>query len=573
LYDVRENLKGFCEYWLDDRWFERFKDVSAILYRDQVTNTLFDRVRDNLNGGSGMGIMLKGPQGIGKSHSLVNLVVRLLSTEDYLVTFMPDCDNWKSGRDLVKMIYSSFGAAEEDVGIPAYKMSSDDLTREDCLRLINAIDEVLHSKGKQWVLIFDQVNRVFKGFDHARIPFPYDLMKRALRPARRISIMSASANNEMGYVDTLGNFEEEIHVTRMTEDEAATLFQNHPALAEGVTLQSALDAGGAVPLYVKKFLDNPMSFQDVINGEVGQSIQSMKKDPGRWEIQMESIIFSVLEVPGPKRLYDQKYLIRATEGIIREGKCLYEPLFPAVLQAYRTNLWDEIMKYISREEAILITVLLECQVTNDVVGRLFELLVIQRTKAQGTTMIWKRSRFVIQAGQFQLFYKQKLPSWPGVDGLWVPWNSNFPAIDFFVKSDSTVFAFQAHISTRRDVTPKFAAMCKEADWFTPTAKNRQVVLVYLSPNNEAKKLVDSLVKDGFYLIEPVSGNKRTRDQQRIHLLSLTCSEITGLERLTFDGKWWHRIPHSHLLGNQWRLVCGHDCSLAIGNSPVVRLFR
>jgi hypothetical protein len=358
--------------------------------------------------------------------------------------------------------------------------------------------------------------------------------------------MSASANNEIAYVDTHDSFAEEIHVTRMTEVEAATFFHNHPALAEGVNLQAALDAAGAVPFYMKKFLDDHKSFQRNINFEVDACIRTLKKDPeGRWPLQMESIIFSVLESPAPFRLYsyDHKYLTPVREGSSQEHMCLYEPLFPAVLQAYRTSLWDEIMKYMGQQEFKLMNLLSSCLFHNDVVGRLIELLVIQRIEAKGMTMKWRRQKFVFLPGEFHLFSSQSLPAWPNTNGLWVPENADFPAIDFFVKSDSTVFAFQAHISTHRNVTPKFCAMCKGAGWFTATsrtAKKRAVVLVYLSPNDEAKKLLDSLVKEGFYPTEPAepgSGSKRPRDQtakQGVHLLSLTCNEIIGLESLTFD---------------------------------------
>jgi hypothetical protein len=148
LYDVRGSFKGFSEYWMEHLRFERFRDTSRILYRDQVTNTLFNRVRGNLNGGSGLGILLKGPHGIGKSHTLINLILKLLSTEGYLVTFMPDCEKWNSGELLMTMICSSFGATPEDVGFRRYKAGDKDLTTWDCLALMNAIDDVLLSMKK-----------------------------------------------------------------------------------------------------------------------------------------------------------------------------------------------------------------------------------------------------------------------------------------------------------------------------------------------------------------------------------------------------------------------------------------
>jgi hypothetical protein len=40
--------------------------------------------------------MVKGTEGMGKSHTLVNTVLKLQSTGEYLVTFIPDCERWNS---------------------------------------------------------------------------------------------------------------------------------------------------------------------------------------------------------------------------------------------------------------------------------------------------------------------------------------------------------------------------------------------------------------------------------------------------------------------------------------------
>lgn len=61
--------------------------------------------------------MVKGPQGIGKSHSLVNTVLKLQSTGKDLVTLIPDCKRCNNEFYFVNAICSSFGAAPGELGV------------------------------------------------------------------------------------------------------------------------------------------------------------------------------------------------------------------------------------------------------------------------------------------------------------------------------------------------------------------------------------------------------------------------------------------------------------------------
>ncbi len=65
------------------------------------------------------GLMIKGPQGIGKSHSIVNLVCQLLyhSNCKYVVTFIPNFALWTNVYDLFKSICASFGSTLDELGI------------------------------------------------------------------------------------------------------------------------------------------------------------------------------------------------------------------------------------------------------------------------------------------------------------------------------------------------------------------------------------------------------------------------------------------------------------------------
>jgi Ni2+-binding GTPase involved in maturation of urease and hydrogenase len=65
-----------------------------------------------------MGVSVGGPQGFGKSHTLVTLV-ETLQQEGHIVTFIPDCEKWKDTDFFVELIASSLGSTAEglDLGL------------------------------------------------------------------------------------------------------------------------------------------------------------------------------------------------------------------------------------------------------------------------------------------------------------------------------------------------------------------------------------------------------------------------------------------------------------------------
>jgi hypothetical protein len=102
----------------DRYWYGRIRSIrfdstfaNGILYRPQIVEELAGKVMEVLKEPVPIGIMVKGPQGIGKSHSLVSLVRKLLygSNNKYLVTFIPDCAQWQSAYQLLEAICESFG--------------------------------------------------------------------------------------------------------------------------------------------------------------------------------------------------------------------------------------------------------------------------------------------------------------------------------------------------------------------------------------------------------------------------------------------------------------------------------
>ena len=101
--------------------------------------------------------MVKGPFGIGKSHTLVNLVRKLLYDSDgkYLVTFIPDCTKFRDEYSLLDAICSSFGSAPNEI------KCGDVSQQEGFMELIAVIDSILQDMDKQWIFIYDQIDRIF----------------------------------------------------------------------------------------------------------------------------------------------------------------------------------------------------------------------------------------------------------------------------------------------------------------------------------------------------------------------------------------------------------------------------
>ena len=213
-YSVREAFGGTMPYWVDEVRGARFAETltSGILYRPQIVNEICHQIENALNSPVKEGVMIKGPQGIGKSHSLVNTVLKLQSTGAFLVTFLPDCDSWETTTYLVNAICASFGTSPGQLGIEGLRLSAEDLEA-----LMGTIDIQLASLGKKWVFVFDQINKLFvKAINHeaknaSGLAFPFNMITQVRKRGRITSVISASANNEMAYKEHHEGFAEYIH--------------------------------------------------------------------------------------------------------------------------------------------------------------------------------------------------------------------------------------------------------------------------------------------------------------------------------------------------------------------------
>jgi hypothetical protein len=169
--------------------------------------------------------------------------------------------------------------------------------------------------GKEWVFVFDQINSLFAlqpgATKISHLAYPSYYIKNVMREGI-ISIISASANNEL---------------SAMSDNELKAVFGNN------IDLQVVHQFAGHVPQYVKKFLAHEeMEFLRTLKHEVYFSCESMKANAHRWPDQLESMITCVLGLQSVVVEYDRKYLLHALSDT---GAFCFEPLFPAVVQAYR----------------------------------------------------------------------------------------------------------------------------------------------------------------------------------------------------------------------------------------------
>jgi hypothetical protein len=94
------------------------------LYRPDVTNGISRSIDTCLKKAVAWGLMINGPYGIGKSHSIVNVVWKLMSTGDFLVTYIPNCEHWETTQYLVDTICASFGLDCNDLRDSLFKQGN-----------------------------------------------------------------------------------------------------------------------------------------------------------------------------------------------------------------------------------------------------------------------------------------------------------------------------------------------------------------------------------------------------------------------------------------------------------------
>ena len=379
IYDMEENFVKEDQYWISKVRPDRFDDeTSRVLYRPVIVNEMMALVDKRRRKTVPKGIMVKGPQGIGKSFSIVNLVLRLMSTGKYLVTFIPDCKNWEDLSDFYDVIFESLRIDDK---LPDPQIV--DKNYENLKKLIKFISDELDAIGVKWVFIFDQINSLFARFEKANdfntLPFPFKMIDQVgnLSSGLIISIISASANNELSYKERHPGFDEFNHPTSMEDEEVQLLYTEQ---LNGLDMEHLRYLTAFVPFYVKGCLNMKESqFIDDIYGEVEAALEKLKTQCGdtsvgkdSWKAASNVIIALLLGIePKSKRHYDRKFSYFIERAIPTA-------LFPLVQSAYRQIFWREMIEYVDENEVTLLQTCNNKNTDSVVRGGIFEQLVIMR---------------------------------------------------------------------------------------------------------------------------------------------------------------------------------------------------
>jgi hypothetical protein len=557
-YMVEEAFGGKpYTYWVNNVRPCRFERTlkEGILYRPTIVDEICAQISVCLSSETRKGLMIKGAQGTGKSHSLVNVVRKLHCSGNYLVTFFPDCEWWTNTSNFLDTVCASFGTNLEDLGIDTIQFPQ--VLQSDFVDIfIKFIDTALEKLGKQWVFVFDQINKLFvkpdnlQANDASGLAFPFSLISTVMKRNRITSVVSASSNNELAYKDRHEGFNEYEHRTDMTSTELLLAFgdqgvdigmeeeekQGGPDMDAGIineyNIQDVIDASGGVPLYARICANNPDIFQSEMNAEVYRSIEGLSKEPRQWNIVSESIYAAILGTSTDAAMYDKKFLLRRAANESRT-RWKYIPLLPAAASAYRQHLWKELMDYVESKEANLLEVCRDGDTTNDTRGRLFELIAIRRCQTDGVQLLVGNETVNINSDS-ERFEGKVLPSLTphSKQITYVPADPNFPAIDWIWVCGNTVIAVQAHVSNHKDVKCAFWGMCISAGWFKQFTA---VHLIYLSPEDATVNLVETLVIPPTFQGR-IPKNEDTTNGFKVNLRALSRSSVSCLKNLQWpDG--------------------------------------
>ena len=275
VYTLEEGFLPEDRSWIDHVRIERMSRKASVLYRPEIVNDLVQRIDELLQARPPSGLMVRGPQGVGKSHSLINLTRYLLASGKYWVTIIPDCAVWRDKVDFFKFLLQSVGVDTALVRLNNYVPSSRDFTS-----IMADVDQILSKHGMKWVFVFDQINRIFDRMnseraDDIRAPsFPFNMIRRVVERNRIISIISASANNDVWYKDNHNGFDVFDHPTQLDHDEIKILYPASEIAKwdwEEVEYMT-----GRVPWYLGRWTKDPKHFSADIRNEIQCSLNKLR---------------------------------------------------------------------------------------------------------------------------------------------------------------------------------------------------------------------------------------------------------------------------------------------------------
>jgi len=364
VYKIQEKFETKDRYWVATVGGEQYANAlkNGVLFRPAVINELVRMVEKCLAEDLPRGFTIKGSQGIGKSHSIVNLVRQLLyhSNGKYFVTFIPDCAVWIGAHNLFKFICASFGSTPDELGITwTNAMLSKKYFLEE---FVEAIDAKLAEQGRQWVFIIDQIDMLSARYQNVRdisaLPFPFNYMRQIMKRGRITSILSASANNALLHCgNNHSDFLDYDHCLSFRKEEIIGTWPSLTSFDDEV-IESIMAKTGGVPLQVQILLSQP--------NEGGPNTLDFKTYEGAAQ---NSVKFALDDIDWLDQWRDEKLFLEVTQNACR---CLLSlpleaephiydrrysvwengylvPLFPHVSDAYRAYFWKELLEYVEEK--------------------------------------------------------------------------------------------------------------------------------------------------------------------------------------------------------------------------------
>jgi hypothetical protein len=326
--------------------------------------------------------------------------------------------------------------------------------------------------------------------DASGLAFPFFMIERVMKTGRITSVISASANNEVSYKERHEGFVEYIHRIDMAPYELQAAF----GAAATTNIERTVDVTGGVPLYVSLLLsDGEEMYENEITASVQDSLRRLRNfnTVPDWKVICESVYSSLLQSRTDAMLYDKKFFIES-ERVSNQFK--YQSLFPLVLPICRGFLWDDLMVYMEEKESLLLSVCREPDTSNDARGRHFENMVIRRCVQNG--VVFQLGAEVISIPGTALstsfrFSGKQLTSFTSnsPNGVYVPLDPNFPAIDLVWKHGNVIIGVQVHVNKHDDVLEGFISLCRVANLFGQF----DIHLIYLSPEDDVMDLVSNFV--------------------------------------------------------------------------------
>jgi hypothetical protein len=488
-------------------WFPHLDDerrysiqMRGILYRPDIVDDITDEVQEILNSSWSNGIIVKGPTNIGKSYTLLNEVVYLESTRDYLVTYIPDCAKWDTALYLVEAIFKSFGSDASEFGY-----NETNIDRQTIEEIIDEIDFLLVHLGKKWVFVFDQMFRIALRFNPfpaeiGALPFPFNQIESVMKAQRITSIVSVSSNIEESFYDNHAEFHEYRHRANMDRSEVEAIFSNK---LDKSTIDKVMKITDGVPGYVdmllNKYSGNFDDFQGEIDEQVAASLDRFKNDTSseKWMGISDIIVRIILDMETWTRIdCHNQFLIRCD----REAPSFqYNAVIPAVTNAYKSIMFDYLLSFVENKTFNSLSF---CRrpMRDDSAEILFPYLVIERMlqKVISFPLITQRKKFTIICTGANIMKKSTfpLPSDFSLDGLYVPTSNLFPAIDVILKQGKTIIGVQANFGEKPkgDVTNSFATQVDSAGW--PSSFD-EIYLIYLMTTKEATDKMKEMISRKF----------------------------------------------------------------------------